>query len=185
VSHETRAEVRVNDELNMDMLNAIIDRVFPCLIEDEYVALSYQSSVPPSGARGFAASGAAGFNYLASQHVEPDDDPVWTMGMTLSSGDVDPRSYNFCFSALDDGKGVIALNYPYTAHIWKGKEFLHGGTVGPSTFNHKDPALGLGIYQKTRLQIFSQRDAASFPQSFEMSIGRSARFEPGALRWVI
>jgi hypothetical protein len=185
VSDEEQAYIRVNDEQNMDMLNIMIAQVFPDLIPDEYVALSYHSSVPPSGARGFAASGAAGFNYLSSQHVEPDDDPLWTMGMTLSAGDVDPRSHNFCFSALDDGRGVIALNYPFTPHIWRGKEFIHGGTVGPSTFDHKDPALGLGVYQKTRLQSFSQRDASLFPSSFEMPIGRSARFKPGALRWVI
>jgi hypothetical protein len=169
----------------MDGLTQVVSAIFPRLISDDYVRSSYLSSVPPSGERGFAASGAAGMDYLASQHIEPTTDPEWTMGMTLSEGDTCPRSFNMCFSALDDGNGVIALNYAHVAHIWRGKNFLHGGTIGPSSFNHSSKSLGLGVYQKSRMQSQAQKDACTFPKSFEMPIGRAARFNPGALGWII
>ncbi|KAF9513991.1 hypothetical protein BS47DRAFT_1362072 [Hydnum rufescens UP504] len=185
VSEDTRAKISTWDENTIDHLTEVVNVVFPKLIEEDYLESSYRSSVPPSGARGFAASGAAGSNFLAAQHIEPYTDPEWTMGMTLSEGDRCPMAYNFCFSALDNGRGVIALNYAHTAHIWKGKKFLHGGTVGPSTFTHEEPVIGLGVYQKSRMQAQARKDAAMFPKSFKMAVGRAQRFEVGALRWIV
>ncbi|KAF9520449.1 hypothetical protein BS47DRAFT_1357309 [Hydnum rufescens UP504] len=174
VSDDTRAKISAWDENTIDHLAEVVKVAFPKLIEEDYISSSYYSSVPPSGARGFAASGAAGSNFLAAQHIKPYTDPEWTMGMTLSEGDRCPRAYNFCFSALDNGRGVIALNYAYTAHIWRGKAFLHGGTVGPSTFIHKDPVIGLGVYQKTRMQSQARKDAAMFPKTFKIPVGLMA-----------
>ena len=146
---------------------------------------AYTCGLPPSGLRGYAAAGAVGKDYLAPQHYEHHTDPLWTMGMCFDKGSADDDSYNIVMGALDNGKGLVGMNHVYSAHIWKGKDILHSGTIGMNTFNHDKATVGIVMYQKRSLLHQAQHDTHVFPSSFHMQVDREERFQPGALKWII
>ncbi|KAF9508716.1 hypothetical protein BS47DRAFT_1365758 [Hydnum rufescens UP504] len=120
VSEDSRASISTWDENTIDHL---MEGIFPKLIEEDYAASSYHGSAPPSGAWGFTASSAAGYNFLAAQHIKPYTNPEWMMGMMLSEGDS-----TGCWAGHDhaelclhgtylEGQGVFAWGNGWAEHI--------------------------------------------------------------------
>ncbi|KAF9513953.1 hypothetical protein BS47DRAFT_1362045 [Hydnum rufescens UP504] len=177
--------IKAYDEMTLDVLDALLFSVIPEFMNDQMHMQAYGSGVPPCGFRGYGTSGAVGKDYLAPQHYEYLSDPLWTLGMGFTKGNADSDSYNIIMGALDGGKGVVGMNYPYSAHIWRGKDILHSGTIGMNTFSHNRPTVGIAMYQKNSLMHQAQHDILIFPQSFKFPLDRDLRYNPGVLKWIL
>ncbi|KZO95860.1 hypothetical protein CALVIDRAFT_564513 [Calocera viscosa TUFC12733] len=136
----------------LDLVIAIIEGVFPGMVEEER-RRTHEADCPPRGVHGIAATAAACSGYTSPQHTEVAGDPRFSFGITLHRPASCPDfMYNFAFPSLNGGKGLIAENIEGTVHLWRSEVYQHGTAISPITPpNSITPdmqTIGMAIYQK-------------------------------------
>lgn len=163
-SPEEIARVQIGDELGTDFIFDALRTIFPKLIDGMYETAK-SAGLPPRGRRCICITAGTTFNFMAAQHEENTNDPIWTLGGCFQRATIfTPSDFSFAHPGLHGGRGVIMRGSRRYLWMWKGSVNVHGGVVSKKTVGtveNNDPLddcyLAIAAYQKRQPLNFGHR----------------------------